>query len=154
MTTPDRRELTAGAIFMALGAVFALGTRELDMGTPLRMGPGMFPLILAGLLMALGAAIVAKGIFRANLAPAPAGPVPWRGILLTLGAPIAFGLTIAGLGLAGAVALAVAVSAFASRRMDTSLAVMLVIGLTGFCVLVFHYGLGLPVRLVGPWLGG
>jgi hypothetical protein len=155
MSAPDRRDLVAGAIFMALGAAFALGTRDLDMGTPLRMGPGMFPLILAALLMALGAAIAAKGaVTGGSGAAAASGPVPWRGMLLTLGAPIAFGLTVAGLGLAGAVALAVAISSFASRRMDMSLAVMLVIGLTGFCVLVFHYGLGLPVRLVGPWLAG
>jgi lysylphosphatidylglycerol synthetase-like protein (DUF2156 family) len=155
MTSPDRRDLAAGAIFIALGALFALGTRDLDMGTPLRMGPGFFPLILACLLMLLGAVMAVKAFVSGPDPHAPAAnPIPWRGLILILIAPIVFGITIAGLGLAGAVALAVAISSFASRRMDMSLAVMLVIGLTAFCTLVFHYGLGLPVRLVGPWLGG
>lgn len=155
MATPDRRDAAAGAIFIALGALFALGTRELDMGTPLRMGPGFFPLLLAVLLMLLGATITIKA-FVSGPDPhaAPSASVPWRGIALIVAAPVAFGLTLSGLGLMGAVALAVAISSFASRKMDLSLAVMLVVGLTGFCVLVFHYGLNLPLRLVGPWLGG
>jgi len=48
----------------------------------------------------------------------------------------------------------VAVSAYSSRRMSLKLALALIVGLTLFCVLVFHVGLGLPVRLIGPWLGG
>ncbi len=53
-----------------------------------------------------------------------------------------------------AIAIVVAVSAYSSRRMSLKLAVALIVGLTIFCVLVFHVGLGLPVKLVGPWLGG
>jgi hypothetical protein len=53
-----------------------------------------------------------------------------------------------------AIAIVVAVSAYSSRRMSVKLAVALIVGLTIFCVLVFHVGLGLPVKLVGPWLGG
>jgi hypothetical protein len=45
------------------------------------------------------------------------------------------------------------ISAFASRRMSVSLAIALTVGLTVFCVLVFSLGLGLPLRLFGPWLG-
>jgi hypothetical protein len=69
-------------------------------------------------------------------------------------APVLFGLTVRGLGLIPSIAIVVAVSAYASQRMSLKLAVALIAGLTLFCVLVFHYGLGLPLRLVGPWLGG
>jgi hypothetical protein len=31
---------------------------------------------------------------------------------------------------------------------------MLIVGLTLFCVLVFQDRMGLPLQLVGPWLGG
>jgi putative tricarboxylic transport membrane protein len=34
------------------------------------------------------------------------------------------------------------------------LAILLTIGLTVFCILVFNVGLGLPLRLIGPWLRG
>ena len=63
-------------------------------------------------------------------------------------------LTVRGLGLVASIGLVVAVSAFASHRMSLRLAVILIIALTVFCVLVFKFGLGLPMRLVGPWLGG
>jgi hypothetical protein len=80
--------------------------------------------------------------------------IPWRGILLIVVAPVVFGLTVRGLGLVASIALVVAISAFASQRMSARLAVMLTVGLTLFCVLVFRIGLGLPLKLVGPWLGG
>lgn len=149
--TANRKDLSAGLLFIAIAALFALGTIDLDLGTPLKLGPGAFPLLLAGMLALLGLVIVAKA-FRTPGADAVA--MPWRGMVLIVVAPIAFGLTVRGLGLAAAIALVVAISAFASRRMSWQLAIALIIGLTIFCVLVFHVGLGLPVRLVGPWLGG
>lgn len=147
----NRKDLSAGLLFVAIAALFAAGTIDLDLGTPLKLGPGAFPLLLAGVLALLGLIIVAKA-FRAPGADIVA--MPWRGIALIVVAPIVFGLTVRGLGLAAAIALVVAVSAYASRRMSWKLAIALIVGLTIFCVLVFHVGLGLPVRLVGPWLGG
>jgi hypothetical protein len=147
----NSKDLSAGLLFMAVAGLFALGTLELDLGTALRLGPGAFPLLLAGALALLGAIIVVQA-FRH-----PARHVmtlPWRGIILIVLAPILFGLTVRGLGLVASIALVVAVSAFASHRMSLKLAVILTVALTVFCVLVFKVGLGLPIRLVGPWLGG
>ncbi|HWA49995.1 MAG TPA: tripartite tricarboxylate transporter TctB family protein, partial [Dongiaceae bacterium] len=126
-------------------------TLDLDMGTPLKLGPGAFPLLLAGVLALLGLIILANA-FRTT--GSEFAGMPWRGIILIVVAPVIFGLTVRGLGLVAAIALVVAVSAFASRRMSLKLAIALVVGLTIFCVLVFNIGLGLPARLFGPWLGG
>lgn len=147
----NTKDLSAGLLFIAIAALFALQTRELDMGTPLRLGPGAFPLLLAGVLGLLGLIIVAQA-FRNPVTHELT--MPWRGIALIVVAPVLFGLTVRGLGLVAAIALVVAVSAYASRRMSAKLAVALTIGLTVFCVLVFSVGLGLPLRLIGPWLGG
>ncbi|NJM91472.1 MAG: tripartite tricarboxylate transporter TctB family protein [Rhodospirillaceae bacterium] len=147
----NSKDLSAGLLFVAIAALFAFQTRELDMGTPLRLGPGAFPLLLAGALGLLGVTIVAQS-FRNPMTHEMT--IPWRGIVLILLAPVAFGLTVRGLGLVAAIALVVAVSAFASRRMSLKLAVALIAGLTLFCVLIFNVGLGLPLRLIGPWLGG
>jgi uncharacterized membrane protein len=144
------KDIGAGLIFIAIGLLFGLGATNLELGTPLRMGPGYFPLILAGLLVALGLAIVVYGLGHSATGPLT---VPWRGLVLILPAPVVFGLTVRGLGLAPALALVALISAFASRRMSVSLAVALTVGLTVFCVLVFSLGLGLPLRLFGPWLG-
>jgi hypothetical protein len=143
------KDIGAGVIFIAIGLAFGAGALSLPLGTALRMGPGYFPLILAGLLVALGLAIVVYGLGHS----APAGhAVPWRGLMLILAAPVVFGLTVRGLGLAPALALVALLSAFASRRMSVWLALALTVGLTLFCVLVFSFGLGLPLRLFGPWL--
>ena len=144
------KDLGAGVIFVAIGLLFGVGAMQLELGTALRMGPGYFPLILAGLLVALGLAIVAYGL--SHSAPDRL-TVPWRGLVLILAAPVVFGLTVRGLGLAPALALVALISAFASRRMSVALAVALSLGVTAFCVVVFSFGLGLPLRLFGPWLG-
>jgi hypothetical protein len=147
--TANIKDLCAGLLFIAIGALFAFGTLDLELGTPLRLGPGAFPLMLAGILGLLGL-IVAVQAFRHPVSHVVV--IPWRGIALILVAPIIFGLTVRGLGLLVSVALVVAVSAYASRRMSLKLAIGLTTGLTLFCVLVFNVGLGLPVRLIGPWL--
>jgi hypothetical protein len=149
--TFDVKDIGAGLIFIAIGVLFALGSLELELGTPLRMGPGYFPLVLAGILVALGLAIAAQGVGR----PATERmAVPWRGLVLILATPVVFGLTVRGLGLLPALLLIVLISSFASRRMSLPLALALCVGLSLFCILVFNLGLGLPLRLFGPWLPG
>lgn len=147
----NSKDLSAGLLFVAIAALFAFQARDLEMGTPLRLGPGAFPLLLAGILALLGLIIVLQA-FRNPVAHVI--NVPWRGIVLIVLAPVLFGLTVRGLGLIASIALIVLVSAYASRRMSLKLAISLTIGLTLFCVLIFNLGLGLPLRLVGPWLGG
>jgi hypothetical protein len=147
----NTKDVSAGLLFIAIAALFAFGTLELELGTARKLGPGAFPLMLSGVLGLLGLIIMAKG-FRNPVAHEMT--LPWRGILLIALAPILFGLTVRGVGMVAAIAIVVAVSAYSSRRMSLKLAAALIVGLTLFCVLVFHIGLGLPVRLVGPWLGG
>jgi len=149
--TLNRNDLAAGAIFVALGVAFGgEALLSLPIGSALRMGPGYFPLLLSGLLVLAGAAIAFRSIGEAEPA---LGPMPWRGLAVLLPAPIVFGATIRGLGLVAATALVVLISAFASRRVSPLLAILLAVGLTAFCVAIFHYGLGLPIRLFGPWTG-
>ena len=145
----NHRDLLLGAIFTLIGAAFVIASRGLDLGTPQRMGPGLFPLMLASVLMLLGIAIAAQAFFMAE---EPLGEAPWRGLVLILAAPVLFGVTVQGLGLIGAVALASLTSTFASQRAGLLLAGSLTLGLTIFCVLVFSYALGLPIPLRGPWL--
>ena len=66
----NTQDIGAGVIFIAIGLLFGVGALHLELGTALRMGPGYFPLILAGLLVALGLAIV--GIRARPLGPGSA----------------------------------------------------------------------------------
>lgn len=146
------RDALAGGIFVALGLIFMVAALGLERGTALRMGPGYFPLLLAGLLILIGAAVAFRAL-REEAAAIHMHAVPWRGMILILAAPVLFGVTVRGLGLLPAIAIVAAISSFASRRMTIVLAAGITVLLTAFCVLVFNVGLGLPIRLIGPWLG-
>ena len=145
------RDILAGAIFVALGLVFLVGALGLERGTAFRMGPGYFPLVLSGLMILIGAAIAIQSMREEEIA-VHMHAVPWRGMALILVSPVLFGLTVRGLGLLPAIAIVASISSFASRRMGIVLAAGITVVLTVFCVLVFNVGLGLPIRLIGPWL--
>ena len=146
----NRQDLLAGLLFIAIGLFFGLHAYfGLSIGTGLRMGPGYFPIILSAAMVFLGAVIAAQSIGKAT---PTFGAVPWRGGTLILICPLIFGALVQGLGLVPALAITVFIASFASVRMTLPLAVVLTIGLVGFCVLVFHYGLGSPIRLFGPWI--
>jgi hypothetical protein len=95
-------------------------------------------------------------IGRSFIRPGEAiAPLAWRPLVLVLGATVLFGLLLDRLGLLIALPCLLVVSAMASRysRLDaTSVAAM--IGLVAFCALVFVKGLGVPMPLLGSWLGG
>ncbi|MGK6311681.1 tripartite tricarboxylate transporter TctB family protein [Neorhizobium sp. DT-125] len=146
----DTTNLICGLLLIATGLFFAYQSLELELGTALRMGPGYFPFILACALVLFGVIIL---IQAARVQGEPIGPVAWRGILLILPAPIIFGLTVRGLGFVPAIFVAALVASFASSRMKPLTALVLSAALAIFSVLVFSYGLGLPFRRFGPWLG-
>jgi hypothetical protein len=145
------RDILSGLIFVGFGAAFGYAATGYPIGTAFRMGPGYFPLVLAGLMALLGLAIVAKGL-TAAAAEREIGTVPWRGVVLILAALAFFGAGIRGLGLVPCLFGAAFLSALASRRNGPASALVIAAALTLLCVLIFHYGLGLPLPLFGPWL--
>ncbi len=165
-----RHDLMAGLIFIAFAIFFFAQTFGIDgftawfnegfaiakqdatlpIGTARRMGPGFFPLLLTVILFGLGLILVARGARKPP--DTDVHPMPWRGIVFTLGAAVFFGLTVRGLGLVPTTAVSVLLASYASQRMTLRLAAILMVVLTLLVLAVFHYGLGLPVRVYGPWL--
>ena len=148
--TIDWTDALAGLLFILFGIIFGVQSFGLEIGTAFRMGPGYFPLVLSGILLLLGAVILARSIHSGN--GEAMGRLAWRGILFILPAPIFFGLTVRGLGFVPAIFLTTLVAALASFRMRLPWALLLAVGVTIFATLVFSYGLGLPFRRIGPWL--
>lgn len=145
----NAKDLAAGLIFVVIGLAFAAMTMELELGTARRMGPGYFPLILAVVLVVLGAAIAWQGLRQ----PAQViGQMPWRALVLIVATPILFGLTLRGLGLVPAIFGVVLISAAGSTMSRVVPTILLSVALAVFCALVFIKGLNLPIRLIGPWL--
>jgi hypothetical protein len=145
------RDIIGGLVVMTIGTGFLMFGRELAMGTSLRMGPGYFPTILSVVMIALGAAIAIQGL-RGTLQENSFGSIPWRGLALIIGAPLVFGATLHGLGLAPAVLMVVLGTAWASRYAGVRSSVALSLGIAAFCSLLFIRLLGLPLPLTGPWL--
>jgi hypothetical protein len=145
------RDIIGGLVVVTIGTGFLMFGRELEMGTSLRMGPGYFPTILSVVMIALGAVIAIQGL-RGTLQENSFGSIPWRGLALIIGAPLVFGATLHGLGLAPAVLMVVLGTAWASRYASLRGSLPLSLGLAAFCAFLFIRLLGLPLPLTGPWL--
>ncbi|MBE7183724.1 MAG: tripartite tricarboxylate transporter TctB family protein [Methylobacterium mesophilicum] len=145
----DPANLACGALFILFGLFFGIQSFGLDLGTARNMGPGYFPLVLAGLLIVFGAIILVQALRTAG---EPVGGFAWRGIVFILAAPIFFGIAVRGLGFVPTLFFTGLIAAFASRRMTVGLALILALILTVFCTLVFSYALELPFQRFGPWL--
>lgn len=147
-----RKDLLAGAVFTGLGLAFAITSTTYEIGTPLRMGPGFFPLVLGGLLVVLGVSIAVTGFTAAN--GEEIGSVPWRSLALLLAAIFFFGFTVRDLGLVPALFVTVLLAGLAGRSPRLVPAVVIAASLTVVSVVVFVYLLQLRLTLIGPWLGG
>jgi Tripartite tricarboxylate transporter TctB family len=145
-------DLLAGLIFVAFGLAFAATSLTYDLGTPLRMGPGYFPLVLGGILVFLGLLIVGKGLVAGAGEEGRLGAVPWRALVLIVVAVLFFGMTVRGLGVVPATAITALLTALASYRTGILAAVAIAAGLTVLSVLIFVVALQLRLPLFGPWL--
>ena len=85
--------------------------------------------------------------------PEPLVVVPLRRFAPVILAPVLFGLAIGPLGLVPTMFITVFEVSFASRFARLKESFLLAAGFTAFCVLVFHYMLGLPIPLWGSLLG-
>jgi Tripartite tricarboxylate transporter TctB family len=152
MRIRNPRDFWAGAIYLALAIAVILIGRSYPQGTSARMGPGYFPTTLGAVLAVLGLISIGRAFL---LAGEPFSGFAWRPLTLVLGATALFGLLLPRTGLLIALTCLIVVGALASRnsRLDaTSIAALL--GLVAFCAIVFVKGLGVPMPLLGTWLGG
>jgi putative tricarboxylic transport membrane protein len=145
------KDLLAGLIYIFFGASAILIAREYNMGTAFKMGPAFFPTVLSMLLVGVGAI----SIIRAFILPGtPIGAISIKGLLLVTISVVVFGLVVRGAGLAIALPLLLFISAAASVKFRWQTTLVIAVGLTLFCVLVFLKGLGIPLPVVGPWIVG
>jgi Tripartite tricarboxylate transporter TctB family len=145
----NKIDAAAGLLFVALGLIFAYQSYTMELGTALRMGPGFFPLFLAGLLILLGGLVVVSAINKSSEAY---GQNAWRGLWFILPAPVFFGLTVRGLGFVPSIFFTTLIAAKATSKMSFAAALLLSFAVTAFCTLVFSIALGLPFQRFGPWL--
>lgn len=154
------KDFWGGVLFALIGGAFALiayGVKFGDMvlapgyamGTPARMGPAFFPFWLGLILFVLGV-MIAIGGFRHESKPGDTEfpKYHWPPILYVLGSVVMFGLILKAVGMLIAGFLLVLVSSIGNpEKFHTRDVVLLGIGLTIFCAMVFVWGLKLPIPL-------
>jgi hypothetical protein len=145
------KDFWSGLLYVFFGLSAVLIARDYDMGTALRMGPAYFPTVLGWLLCAIGAISMIRG-FLVNGEPVQGFAV--KPLTAVVGAVLLFGFTVRRAGLAMALPALVLFSAAASRRFRWLPTVAIAAALTVFCILVFLQGLGVPLPIIGEWLGG
>lgn len=144
------QNLLAGLLLIVIAGIAVWQGGALPMGSLRHIGPGMFPMVLAGFIALVGVALVAtwaRGERRGT------GRWPMRGPLFILGSAVIFGLAVRPLGLAVAGPLLVVVAAFASDETRWIEIILFAAGMTVFCLVLFKYLLSLPIP-VAPWLIG
>jgi hypothetical protein len=144
------KDFWTGFIFICFGLAAVYLGQDYQMGTAGRMGPGYFPTILGLLLAVIGAIAVVRSFLRPG---EPVGRFYLKNLLLILAAVVLFGVLMRGAGLIPAVLVIVLLSAYASPKFEWLPTVLIAVGLAAFCVVLFVKVLGLPLPILGPWLG-
>jgi len=146
-----RKDFWTGIIYLAVGVGAAVMAQRYTFGTAARMGPGYFPTVVALLLTLVGAVILGRSFLSEGEA---VGHPAWRGMALVLGSIVAFGYLLNRAGFLIAATILLVGSAAASERFRLAwLPLLGMAGLIIFCVLVFAFGLTIPIPLIGEWLG-
>jgi hypothetical protein len=147
----NQKDFYSGLLFILFGVAFMWIAQDYNFGTARRMGPAFFPVILSGILIAIGIAIAVRGVM---VAEEPMRGFTLKGLVLVIVGTLLFGFLVRSAGVPIATAALVAVSAYASQRFNWKPTLVLAIGMAVFCTVVFIYALGLPMPVRGPWLGG
>lgn len=136
-----KRERLAALIVAGLGAFMLWEGLDYPFGTPQRMGPGFFPVILGFLLVAMGAAIAIE-VGPSSIRPMPSAT---RAFVMIIGAIVAFAIMLPRWGLLPATVALVMLSAAADKpfRPVTALVTAAVLALMGYLVFIEAFGLPL-----------
>ena len=145
------KDFWTGLLYIFFGSIAVIVARDYGMGTGVKMGPAYFPTILGGLLAGVGLVSVVRSFITPGT---PIGAFAFKGLILVTVSVVLFGFIVRGVGLVVALPLLVVMSASASKRFRWRTALIMAAVLTIFCILVFVEGLGIPLPIVGPWLGG
>jgi hypothetical protein len=138
------KDFWSGVMFCGFAVVAILAARGYSLGTAGKMGPGYFPLLLGGLLAALGAILIARSLVLSGEPVARFHIVP---LAVIATAVCLFGVMIEPLGLVLSLAVLTLLSARAGAQFRLLETVALAAALIVFSVGVFVYALGLPLNI-------
>jgi hypothetical protein len=145
MELRSNKDFWAGMMLIAIGSGALFIARGYRFGSALRMGPGFFPVILSGILIAFGVCIVAVGLRSGEKIQ---GNLSLRAFILLPFSLVLFGVLMELAGFIPALAALVFVSAASGREFKFIEVLLLTALLTVASTALFIWGLGLPYPLL------
>ena len=140
------RERLASLVLLLVGAVLAYQGTTLSMGTLASFGPGLFPVIIGAAMMMVALALT---IFPdRSTREETEEPFAWRQILFVSLGMLAFAQLVRPFGLVPATLALVWLASCGDRSSTPLAALALSVGLAGLGVLIFIWGLNLPLSIV------
>jgi hypothetical protein len=145
----NNRDFFAGLLYIFVGALGMFIARDYPFGSALRMGPGYFPSVLGGMMIAFGIAVLLMGV-KNNEKMKPYWS--FRALIVLPLATVVFGVMMEEAGFIPALLVLIPLSAAAGKEFKVVEIALLTIGLTILSTLLFIKGLGLPYPLIkGLW---
>lgn len=138
------KDFLAGLLMICAGTVAFYMALNYPFGTSLRMGPGYFPRVLAGLLIAFGLWIGLRGLRSGEKVDGIWG---WKPLLLITLALVTFGWLMERVGLVPSLVTLFLITAYAGHEFRFKEVVILTVVMIAFAYGVFIYGLNMPYRL-------
>jgi hypothetical protein len=141
----NKKDFWAGMMLTGIGAAAMFIARDYRFGSALRMGPGFFPTILGGILIAFGVCIMAVGLKSGEKIQ---GSLSLRALIMLPLSLVLFGLLMEKAGFIPALVALVFVSAASGREFRFVEVLLLTALLTVASAALFIWGLGLPYPLI------
>ncbi len=140
----SNKDFFAGLLFIAIGVFAMVVAQNFPMGSAVRMGPGYFPRVLSGIMIAFGLYVMVRGLIKGEKIEGAWGIRPL--VLVTLGL-VAFGFIMERLGMVPALFALFFISALGGHEFKFKEVLILASVMTVAAWGIFIYGLGLPYRL-------
>lgn len=142
----DYADVIAGLLLGVAGAVVVwYAASHFRIGTLHRMGPGMFPIAIGGLICILGLSLSALAWFQ----PAKSREtINWRALIFVLLGVLAFTVLITPFGLIPAVVAVISLSSLAERKVNPKSLLALNVIMCVIAVLIFKIGLGMNFAII------
>jgi hypothetical protein len=151
MRIRNHRDFWSGVLFIATGILFMVLSRQYQMGTAAKMGPGYFPTILGGLMAVLGLMIMLPA-FTKKGPEVRVDKMDFKSIVLVLVAVAVYAATLPTLGFIVSIVLLILISSFASHEFSLKTTLMSTVVLLIFSWAVFVKGLELQFPFLPVFL--
>jgi hypothetical protein len=136
-------------MFIAFGMGALYFGRNLQMGTPVRMGPGYVPHMLAYIMLALGGLIAVVALVK----PGEAAEAPkWKPITMVTIGIVCFALLFESAGLIPALVVLILIASLGGDEFKITEVLFNMVVLAVLCIVVFKLGLQMNISIIrGVW---